>query len=47
VTPRVTNDEFALVIEETDAQFDPERVRRMFECFHAISVEERPAEAIS
>jgi hypothetical protein len=40
VTPRVTNDEFAIVVEETDAQFDPERVRRMFDTFQAVTVEE-------
>jgi hypothetical protein len=43
VTPRVTDDEFAIVIEETNAEFDPDRVRRMFQRFHAVAVEERVA----
>ncbi len=44
VTPRVTNDEFAIVIEETDAQFDPEKVRRMLGRYNAVNVEERAGE---
>ncbi len=42
--PGVTNDRFALVIEETDAAFDPERVRRMMERRNAVHVEERAGE---
>lgn len=37
----VTDDRFAMVIEETDAAFDLERVRRLLEEFNAIHVEER------
>ncbi len=40
LTPRVTNDEFALVVEESDAQFDPDGVRLLFERLHAVRVEE-------
>jgi hypothetical protein len=39
--PRVTNDRFVLVLEETDAAFDPEAVGRLFERFGAVAVEER------
>lgn len=42
--PGVTNDRFALVIEETDAAFDPDRVRRVLEAHNAIHIEERAEE---
>lgn len=45
--PGVTNDHFALVIEETDAAFDPDRVRRVLEAHHAVQVEERAEEDAS
>jgi hypothetical protein len=38
---RVTDDRFVLVLEETDATFDLEKVRRLFEHYHVISMEER------
>ncbi len=41
----VTDDKFLLVLEETDAVFDPVKVRRLFETFHAVWVEERVEEA--
>ncbi len=37
----VTNDRFVLVLEETDAAFDVERVRAMFQQHHLIHLEER------
>jgi hypothetical protein len=37
----ITDDRFVLVLEETDAQFDFARVRRMLESYDAIEVEER------
>lgn len=37
----VTNDRFVLVLEETDAAFDVERVRRMFKRHNLIHLEER------
>lgn len=39
--PQVTDNRFVLVVEETDAAFDPLGVRRLFEEFNAVSVEER------
>jgi hypothetical protein len=36
----ITNDRFVLAIEETDASFDLQRVQRLFEQFHVISVRE-------
>jgi hypothetical protein len=39
--PRITDDRFALELLESDAAFDPARVRRMLERHNAISVEER------
>jgi hypothetical protein len=44
VHPSVTNDRFALVLEETDAAFDPQRVEEMLRRFHAVEVEERVEE---
>lgn len=40
----VTDDKFLLVLEETDAVFDPVKVRHLFEKFKAIWVEERVEE---
>lgn len=39
--PAVTDDHFVLVIEETDAAFDPAKVRQLLERFHVVRVEER------
>ena len=39
--PRVTNDRFALVLEQTDAAFDTARLRRLFQEFNASHIEER------
>ncbi len=41
IHPRVTNDRFALVLEETDAAFDVPEVTALLQEFHAINVEER------
>jgi hypothetical protein len=42
--PRVTNDRFALVIEENNAGFDPGEVERFLKEHDAIRVEEREQE---
>jgi hypothetical protein len=42
---RVTDDEFVLVLEESDAAFDVARVRRLLGGFNAVRVEERVEEA--
>ena len=42
--PRVTNDRFALVLEENDAAFDVEEVERFLRGHHALRVEEREQE---
>jgi ActD protein len=39
--PRITDDRFVLVLEETGAQFDFTQVRRMLEGHDAVEVEER------
>ena len=39
--PGVTDDKFALVLDETDASFDLERVRRLLASYNAVHVEER------
>lgn len=41
VYPGVTNDRFALVLEETDASFSAAKVRRLLETYRAVHVEER------
>ena len=46
IDPRVTNDRFALLIEQTDAAFDVERVRRLLESHGAVEVTERLAEEV-
>lgn len=43
--PRVTDDRFAVVLEEPDAAFDPVEARRLLEGFGAEEVEERLEEA--
>lgn len=43
--PGVTDNRFALLIEETDAAFDPEAVKRLCLRFNAVHVEEREEEA--
>ena len=40
----VTDDKFALLIEETDATFDPVAVQKLCERFNAVHVEEREEE---
>ncbi|MGE5056121.1 MAG: DUF3341 domain-containing protein [Acidobacteriota bacterium] len=37
----VTDDRFAIVLEETDSRFEPAEVQKMFETLHAIHVEEQ------
>ena len=39
--PRVTDDRFVLVIDETDAAFDADQVNRFLAEFHVIETEER------
>ncbi len=39
--PSVTDNQFALVVEETDASFDVAETARLFEKHHAVHVEER------
>lgn len=39
--PAVTDNHFVLVIEETDAAFDPAKVRRLLQEYHVIRTEER------
>lgn len=41
VVPRVTDDRFAVVIEEADAGFDPEEVRDLLARFGAVCAEEQ------
>jgi hypothetical protein len=43
VDPHVTNDQFILVLEQSDAGFDVPRVKRLFEAFHVRRIEERLA----
>ena len=42
----VTNDRFALVVEQTDAAFDTRRVKQMMEGYNAVQVEERVVEVL-
>lgn len=46
VIPGVTNDRFALVLEETDAAFEPVRVRGLLERHGAVEVVERAVETL-
>jgi len=39
--PRVTDDRFVLALEQSDAAFDLARVRRLFESYHVLEIEER------
>ena len=41
----VTDNRFALILEETDATFDPDEVKRLCERYNAVHVEEREVEA--
>jgi len=43
----ITDDRFVLIIEETDASFDPDAVRRLLQPFNPVHIEERvgPKEA--
>lgn len=43
--PRVTDDRFVLVLEETDARFDIASVRRLFAKYGAQAIEQRLEEA--
>jgi hypothetical protein len=45
VDPRVTNDRFAIVLEENDAAFDVDEVVRFLREHQAVRVEEREQEA--
>lgn len=40
----ITNDRFALLLEESDATFDPGEVRQLCERFNAVHIEEREVE---
>ncbi|MBI2434111.1 MAG: DUF3341 domain-containing protein [Candidatus Hydrogenedentes bacterium] len=44
--PGVTDDHFALVLEERDATFDPGKVRALCERYNAVHVEEREQEIV-
>jgi hypothetical protein len=44
--PRVTNDRFALVLEENDAGFDVEEVEQFLRGYNALRVEEREQETV-
>ncbi len=46
VLPGVTSDRFALVLEETDAAFEPVQVRRLLEQHGAVEVIERAEESL-
>lgn len=43
IDPRVTDDRFVLVIDETDAAFDADAVSRLLAEFHVVETEERLA----
>ncbi|MCP4190024.1 MAG: DUF3341 domain-containing protein [Planctomycetaceae bacterium] len=43
INPRVTDDRFVLVIDETDAGFDLDAVNSLMENFHVVETEERIA----
>jgi hypothetical protein len=47
VAPGITNDRFALVLEETDAAFDAERVRRLLQRHGAVEVTESVTDEVS
>jgi len=41
INPRVTDDRFVLIIDETDAAFDTDSVNRLLTQFHVVETEER------
>lgn len=41
VAPGITDDRFVLAVEESDATFEPERVRALLRPHHALAVDER------
>jgi hypothetical protein len=43
----VTDDRFAVVLEETDSTFDATEVGRVFRDLHAVHVEEQPVNEVS
>ena len=45
VDPRITDDRFALVVEQADASFDAGKVRQMFDRFNVIEINERVEES--
>lgn len=46
IHPRVTDDRFVLLLEQSDATFDVGRVRRLLERHHAVEVEERDLQEV-
>ncbi len=46
IHPRVTDDRFVLLVEQKDATFDLASVRRLFERYNAVEIEERDLEEI-
>ncbi len=46
IHPRVADDRFVLLLEQTDAGFDVSRVRAMLERYHAVEVDERDLEEV-
>ncbi len=46
-TGGVTDDRFAVVLEQTDSTFDPVEVERLFRQHHAVGIEEQITEARS
>jgi hypothetical protein len=45
IDPRVTDDRFVLVIEESDAAFDAAAMKEMLRRFHVLTVEEKVTSA--
>ncbi len=45
--PGVTDDRFAIVLEEADATFDPAEVEQLFRQLHAVRVEEQPVSEVT
>ena len=41
INPRVTDDRFVLVIDESDSAFDADEMNRLFREFHVVDTEER------
>ncbi len=44
--PGVTDNRFVLVLEQSDAAFDPSKVRRLFARFNAVRTEERVEDGV-